>query len=256
MAGAFQQAKTDALREKQDAKDLLLQASELLKQVDTVEVCGTPIIELITLHSEVLGELTKGTKRKIGSDGHLVRGLVTTLAGLKDLRAASLAHPQLLKGSSVSASPAVAIASNQAMALSLLPSEPIVTSPLRMSDPPCSLRQFIDIASLNTAGSTPEKVESQGVMTYVTGIFAPSVVLLCMLRKPAYRTLQAIPLLLIVWLVASGLSCMIFLVIYPETWVELWLAPLDALPSYIEYAASRIGSRLKTRLFSVFSHAT
>ena len=55
---------------------------------------------------------------------------------------------------------------------------------------------------------------------------------------------------MVLWVILSFLSCAVFGVIYPETWVDTWLAPLDALDTYVAYATSRIWDRVKFRIWN------
>ena len=96
------------LRRKEESILNCEEASNFLAQGSQVTINNTPVLDLLALYPETLPDLmkpSKGTRRRPGSDEHLLAAMHKTLTGLGELRVALSLHPQLAGSSVTRANP-------------------------------------------------------------------------------------------------------------------------------------------------------
>ena len=84
------------------------EASKLLIQGSQVTINDTSVLDLLALYPETLPDLMKpkeGTRRRPGTDEHLLAAMHKTLKSLGALREALRLHPQLASSSDTRAEP-------------------------------------------------------------------------------------------------------------------------------------------------------
>ena len=143
-----------ALQRKEDTSACFQEASTYLTKASQVTIINTTVIDLLTLYPETLPDLmkpSKGTKRRPGTDEHLLAAMQKTSAGLRELREAVRLHPQLAGSSDVQGN------------LALVPYHAVSEwskhgsphhGPSNIEAPKSKIRFRADIASLDTVLQT------------------------------------------------------------------------------------------------------
>jgi hypothetical protein len=248
MAVPFQQAQTARYVERrklvQAAQDLYVDAPALLKALEGITVLDMPLLDLITLHPDLLPDITRGSKKKIGSDGHLLSAMQKILGGLADIKSA-MGHPRMLAVVAWQLSRGLAdIKSAPGAIVAYKP--PTVNPPLGPGfGPPTKKpqsyrepsRRFIDIADMMKPSQATNMV-SQGAAV-LSGVLALSIVMLtdCL-----------------VWLLIVGLSTCVFVLVHPDqVWIDSFMYSINAVLSYMNDAVQGMTQRWYLKVVGLFT---
>ena len=248
-----------ALLRKEDTSVCFKEASTYLTKGSQVTISNTPVIDLLTLYPEALPDLmkpSKGTKRRPGSDEHLLAAMQKTSAGLRELREAVRLHPQLACSSDVQGD------------LPLVPYHAVSEwskhgSPnhgaSNIEGPKSKIRFRADIASFDTETSVDNNLVSSLYKSVCIGLalrtfFGPTIAFCTKLQRPAYRFLQLLPILVILAILCIVSLGLIQLIVFPETWIDIAWAPVQAFPAYMSYALPRMAYRFVGKLGSLFGY--
>ena len=100
----------------------------------------------------------------------------------------------------------------------------------------------------------PETVSGNLGRWGLSGIefFAPSLRLTVRILSPCFRTLQLVPLIAFLLFLTWVFCAVLNLLIHPEYWVDILLYPVEAMPTYADYAWSRIKERVSSKLSKMF----
>lgn len=248
-----------ALQRKEDTSACFQEASNYLTKASQVTIINTTVIDLLTLYPETLPDLmkpSKGTKRRPGTDEHLLAAMQKTSAGLRELREAVRLHPQLACSSDVQGD------------LALVPYHAVSEwskhgsphhGPSDIEAPKSKIRFRADIASLDTETSVGNNPVTSLYKSVCVGLalrtfFGPTFSFCTMLQRPAYRFLQLLPILVILAFLCFVSLGLIQLIVFPETWIDIAWAPVQAFPAYLNYALPRMFYRFVVKLGSLFGY--
>lgn len=196
---------------------------------------------------------SKGTKRRPGSDEHLLSAMQKTSAGLRELREAVRLHPQLAGSSDVQhIQPLVPYHA------ATLEGPPGINSNSKVQKP--KIRFRADIASLEPETPVDHMpvtllYESVCVGLALRTFFGPTISFCTMFQRPAYRFLQLLPILVILAFLCFVSLGLVQLIVYPETWIDIAWAPVEAFPAYLNYALPRMFYRFVVKLGSLFGYS-